>query len=275
MSNYQHERGWLDSEIWGNAPYSEREAWSWMIGEANWKDEKKNINGHPVLIKRGQFTASIRFMSTRFKWSVGKVSRFLEKLRRWDMIKTDTATDTAQTVISICNYNKYQSKAKKTDTETDTDVDTGSDTAPIQGRIQTRKPSKPSKPSRQLIDPLIPQNDEVLAFDLFNNLADQVGLPKAQVLSTERKSKIKSRLKDCGGIDGWKIALEKIANSDFLSGRAKDWKADLDFMIQKSSFIKIMEGKYDNSKGVLKNGKPTLEQQTADLLERVRSGEFS
>ena len=50
MSNYQHERGWLDSDVWGDAPYSEREAWSWMIGEANWKDGQKNIGGYPVMV---------------------------------------------------------------------------------------------------------------------------------------------------------------------------------------------------------------------------------
>lgn len=144
MSNYQHERGWLDSDVWGDAPYSEREAWSWMIGEANWADCIKNINGRPVEIKRGQFTASIRFMAKKFKWSTGKVQRFLKKLLVWEMIKkcekTDTANDTAQTVITICNYLKYQEKRGKSDTQIDTEADTGA----IQGRIQTINQSNQS-----------------------------------------------------------------------------------------------------------------------------------
>lgn len=145
MSNYRHERGWLDSEVWGDAPYSEREAWSWMIGEANWKPSIRNINGHPVMLDCGQFTASLRFMASKFQWSVGKLQRYLEKLRRWDMIKTDTATDTAQNIITICNYSLYQDIKKKRDTATDTVMDTDVGTDPIQGRVQTRNPSNPSK----------------------------------------------------------------------------------------------------------------------------------
>jgi len=93
-----------------------------------------------------------------------------------------------------------------------------------------------------------------LAVELFNNLADEVGLTKVQKISDARKSKLKSRLADCGGIDGWKSALEKIGRSDFLRGGGKTgWKADFDFVLQESSFIKIMEGKYDNSKGTTTN----------------------
>lgn len=154
MSNYNHERGWLDSDVWGNAPYDERGSWSWMIGEANWKDSVRNISGKPVLIKRGQLTSSLRFMATKFKWSVGRVRRFLEKLRRWGMIETDTGSDTAQTVVTICNYNKYQSKTgtcvEKSGTPTDTGSDTEADTGPAHPRTQTRTPSTPSTPSNPL-----------------------------------------------------------------------------------------------------------------------------
>lgn len=143
MSNYQHERGWLDSEVWGDAPYSEREAWSWMIGEASFDKRVKNISGMPVKIERGQFSASIRFMSKKFKWSTGKVQRYLKKLQRWKMIEKQTETDTAQNIITICNYCKYQNKKGKSDTHTDTPPDTGA----IHPRTQTRIPSNPSSPS--------------------------------------------------------------------------------------------------------------------------------
>lgn len=83
------------------------------------------------------------------------------------------------------------------------------------------------------------------AFDLWNSFAQENGLSEAQVLSDQRNKKIKARLKDCGGIDGWQRALDKISDSDFLLGKKTDFKATLDFVLQKSSFIKIMEGAYD------------------------------
>jgi len=143
MSNYQHERGWLDSEVWGDAPYSEREAWSWMIGEANFDSHVKNISGIPVKLERGQFSASVRFMAKKFKWSTGRVQRYIKKLERWKMIKKRPETDTGQNIITICNYCKYQNKKGKSDTGADTPPDTEA----IHPRTQTINPSSPSNPS--------------------------------------------------------------------------------------------------------------------------------
>lgn len=140
MSNYQHERGWLDSEVWGDTPYSEREAWSWMIGEANWEAREKNISGLPVMLERGQFSHSLRFMATKFQWSKGKVERFLQKISVWNMIKICSKIETGQNIITICNYDKYQAKRGKSETH----AGTGSGTEARHMRGQTINPSIPS-----------------------------------------------------------------------------------------------------------------------------------
>lgn len=101
-------------------------------------------------------------------------------------------------------------------------------------------PAPPKKKSPAL------QSEAQEAFRLYNELAERIGLTRAQVLNSTRMARIASRLKDAGGIEGWKMALEKVEASDFLAGRAKDFKASLDFMLQDQSFTKIMEGNYDN-----------------------------
>lgn len=115
------------------------------------------------------------------------------------------------------------------------------------------------------IDSLSSNHEIQIAFDLYNELAKKIGLATAQVLSGKRKSGIKSRLKDAGGIDGWKIALSKIEESDFLCGKKTDWKADLDFLITKSKFIGIMEGKYQNNKP--QSRIENLNNQAKELIE--------
>lgn len=91
--------------------------------------------------------------------------------------------------------------------------------------------------------------DTLEPFNLFNDLAVKIGLPAAQKITKPRKSKMALRLKDIGGIEGWKVVLEKIENSPFLRGENKSgWKADIDFILQESSIVKIMEGKYDGTK---------------------------
>ena len=96
----------------------------------------------------------------------------------------------------------------------------------------------------------MPENkgaDEIrAAVDLWNEFAEAEGLPRAQRITAARKAKIKARLNDCGGLDGWKTALEKVRGSPGLLGRVGgNWKASLDFLLQESSFTKLMEGIYD------------------------------
>ena len=86
------------------------------------------------------------------------------------------------------------------------------------------------------------------AYSLYNLTAEKCKIPKAQRLTQTRKSKIKARLKDCGGLEGWKSALEKVEASKFCQGKNDHgWKADLDFLLQETSFTRLMEGRYDGT----------------------------
>lgn len=123
MSFYKMERGWQDSGIFEDAPFDERSAWAWMIGEANWKDKEKPLKGKRVKLERGQLSHSIRFMADKFKWSKDKVHRFLKKLELWDMIQTETAT--GQNIITICNYSKYQDDRDNVRDRNQTETATG------------------------------------------------------------------------------------------------------------------------------------------------------
>lgn len=91
--------------------------------------------------------------------------------------------------------------------------------------------------------------DEIgLAVSLFNELASEVGLAQVQKLTPSRKTKLTSRMKDAGGIEGWKIVLDMVRGSDFLTGKKSEWKADFDFLVTASKFVKVMEGSYANVK---------------------------
>lgn len=112
--SYAMKRGWQASEVFGDAPFSERDAWAWIVEEARWKDGVVNVLGKPVKLKRGQLSHSVRFMADKWKWSKTTVARYLEKLELWGMIKTDSGT--GQNIITVCNYNEYQPKSEKSGT---------------------------------------------------------------------------------------------------------------------------------------------------------------
>lgn len=103
-------------------------------------------------------------------------------------------------------------------------------------------PDEPTTTETELSEP----DAEQEAFDAYNDLADRIGIPRAQVLNATRKSKLRQRLKECGGLSGWVAALEKLEASSFCRGERSDFRADLDFLLQAQSFTRLMEGRYDD-----------------------------
>ena len=87
------------------------------------------------------------------------------------------------------------------------------------------------------------------AVDAYNSQAEITGWPKVQKITAKRRAAIRARLKDVGGLDGWRMALEKAAASPMLCGaNSRGWIANFDFLTNQSSFTKLMEGNYDQRK---------------------------
>jgi uncharacterized protein YdaU (DUF1376 family) len=85
------------------------------------------------------------------------------------------------------------------------------------------------------------------AFEAYNFEAKRAGWPIAAKLTAPRRAGIKARLKDAGGLDGWRNALARARGSPHLTGRNdRGWTADLDFFLQAQSFIRLIEGRYDD-----------------------------
>lgn len=131
MSGFYVKRGYRNHPLFSGEKYTRAEAWLWLIENAAWKDQKVNIGGKTIIINRGQLSYSFRFMAEAWEWSIAKVQRFTTRLKTDTMI--DTHTDTGQIIITICNYNKYQTRKSKSDTPSDTPSDTG----PIRDRYGT------------------------------------------------------------------------------------------------------------------------------------------
>lgn len=89
-----------------------------------------------------------------------------------------------------------------------------------------------------------PPVDEAVA--MWNAMAAECALPLVQRLTDDRKRRLATRLRECGGIDGWAVAIGKVRGSPFLCGQNdRSWRADFDFVTTQSKFTKLMEGKYD------------------------------
>lgn len=97
--------------------------------------------------------------------------------------------------------------------------------------------------------PLFDLGDDARFVDLWNEMATRCGLPRCQKLTNGRKVKLHARIKDAG-IEGVAAAIRKIESNTWMHGKNdRGWKANPDFMLQESSFTKLIEGAYDRDGG--------------------------
>lgn len=104
---YAIARGLFEHERFAPEPFTEREAWIWMIGEAAFRPHCKRVSTINVELQRGQFAHSLRFMAEKWKWPEPRVRRFLSRLRDGDAL-IDAASDAGVTVITLRKYDVYQ-----------------------------------------------------------------------------------------------------------------------------------------------------------------------
>jgi len=102
-------------------------------------------------------------------------------------------------------------------------------------------------------------------------------LPKIIKWDGSRFKKLLSRRKDSFFMENWQAAIDRICQSKFCLGQVKsdrDWVADFDWFLKYESFVKIMEGRYDDKKSKLDNhglnldwGKPMRDPDPAERKE--------
>lgn len=111
------DRGVFKHPIFANEPFTEREAWLWMLGTASWCSERKRVNRVIFELGRGQLVGASRHLAEKWQWDESKVRRYLGKLKKDRMIDVLPTRDA--TIITICNYNDYQFRRRTGDAQTD------------------------------------------------------------------------------------------------------------------------------------------------------------
>ena len=100
----------LSSDRWFLEPFTRAQAWIDMIGLARVSDGYVLIRGIKIKLKRGQLAYSQLTLSKRWKWSRGKVRRFLKELENDENIVQQAVQRgmCLTTLITVKNYNKWQ-----------------------------------------------------------------------------------------------------------------------------------------------------------------------
>ncbi|KSV78984.1 hypothetical protein N182_18485 [Sinorhizobium sp. GL2] len=107
----------FDHEVFAAEPFSEREAWLWLISKAAWKGTVHRVGATVLPVPAGSLFVTIREMQTAWKWtSTRRVHQFLCLLSSQNMI--ETRSETGKTHVTICNYSKYQNSETHSETST-------------------------------------------------------------------------------------------------------------------------------------------------------------
>ena len=102
-------RSSFENKLYFEEPFTRYQAWIDLLLLANHKDSFFIKRGTMVKVPRGTVGYSMKELAKRWKWSINKVSRFIEILESDAIGQVKSQKNNLTTLISIVNYNRYQS----------------------------------------------------------------------------------------------------------------------------------------------------------------------
>ena len=248
-------RGIVAHWIWSNPVLFQR--WVWMILSANYDEREVSFCYHRIMLHRGQLAVNLSYLSKIWHVSSQATHKFLVKLEDSGMV-TRTVDDKV-TVITICNYDRYQLKMGAS---VDGLVD-GADNRMVDQVVnQTNKDNKIKTEIEKTSDEVLCQvpleldmpetvEKEYISWEkfisFFNTAMRGKTIPKIRGyhLAEHRKRNIRARIREYGK-DAVIEVVKKAAASSFLNGGGdKGFVADIDWMMGPRNFPKILDGFYD------------------------------
>lgn len=204
--------------------------------------------------QRGYCFASNRYLAKSLGKSGSTIKRAMRKLEEKGFIKRDISIkDDDSNMAERKIYISYDNVFDRPEDENELGVQkcTGGCLNLDRGQIKNEhtpqvKSELYNNISNNNINNNIREREEAdLIVNNYNLLADELGLSKIMKLSSKRKTKLLSRLKEIG-FDDFMKAIDKIRESSFLKGKnERGWKVNFDWLIENdTNILKILEDKY-------------------------------
>ncbi len=240
-------QGWIkvhrsmsDHFLWNSEPFSKGQAWLDLLLHANFTDNEILIKGQVVKLARGQQARSEVTLAKHWKWSRNKVRRFLELLKKEGMIVSETTHLTS--IISVCNYDSFQSGDTADGTSIETSVGTSSE--------QVTKHSKECKERKEGKEYITPTKADSIPYEKIAQLYNEVctNLPKVlnpEKLNDKRKRAIKkfwNHSEEFQNSEYLAKYFEAANRHDFWIGNNdRGWRADIEFLMRIEQHDKLRE----------------------------------
>lgn len=227
-------RSFQEDPLWTKRRvFSEFEAWLDLYASARYKKEpgKVMIGMNEYTCNYGQTLRSMQTWADRWNWTRSKVRRFLAHLQACH--KIDHVSEQKTTRITILGYGGSDTKRPLNDQHIDHQTTTKEERKKEERMDYKNNPTVVDDPA-----------------EWWNKVATEFGLPKVVKLSDDRRHRWNIRASE-GMVDKLSDLVEKIRESDFLSGRSDShWRPSFDWLVMnEKNWLKVLEGNYDNRNG--------------------------
>lgn len=297
-------RSFFNNKMWQAArKFSECEAWLDLIQSARFEASPTTslIGSCEVTWNRGQYPASIRFLSKKWGQSESWVRKCLSNFKKEGMITIENTQGVS--VITLVNFDKYN-------TPPDTPFNTPSDTPNIlnnnqleqlitqvatQVVTQAMKSQHTSdtnnkkeeeynnnyslRSSNELLCGTSQPHEEKIDYrnlvSFFNDTTKGVFGNIRYPLSDKRKGMINARIKEHGKRTFVEM-IQKAYESDFLKGQnSRNFTASFDWLIKPTNFEKVISGNYDNKNSrTSASGNDGNEDFMRNIAEGIARGNY-
>ena len=214
-----------------------------ILLKANWKPSR--FQGTEV--PRGSLVTSQQNMATETGLTIKNVRTALKHLENTGEVAVSRHPKFS--VITVKNYNQYQSSGSQMAAEGQSD---GSRGATIEEGKKERKEEYNKSPKGDY-ESGTPENSIYATIrELYNSVCGSY--PRLVKMSEARKKAINARMKTGYTLDDFQTLFEKAEASDFLKGKNKrNWSATFDWLVSDSNMAKVLDGNYDARKEAIKD----------------------
>jgi len=155
-----------ENKLWLAEPFTKAQAWIDLILLANHKDGEFLCRGIWVKVKRGQVGWSEVKLAERWRWSRGKLRRFLGELKTEQQIGQQNGNVTS--LITITNYEQYQRTEQQNGHQTEQQKDS---------KRYTNKNDKKEKNEKKKT--VVDKSTESVISEIYQAYPKKVGKPDA------------------------------------------------------------------------------------------------
>jgi len=243
---------WLDEK------FTRGQAWVDLLLLAEEDDKQDRIRGIPVTVPRGCVRMSHVELAGRWRWSRGKVIRFLDELESKQQIVQHKSNVT--TLVEIANYEIYQYDDTANDTANGTPNGQQKDTKRTAEK-QQKKSAEPKGPPPCPVQKIV---------DLYHTILPE--LPRCIESDGIVANKIKVRWREKKvrqNLEWWRSYFEnRVRTSDFLMGRRTTFQATLGWLTGPRNMTKVLNGQYSRNNGGSSPAPTTYGQHLDDERRR-------